>query len=239
MNRVKTAIPGVDEMTGGGLLEESVVIVAGSPGIGKSNFAMQYLVNGAEKFDEPGVYITVEDTPENIRAYGKDFGWDIEKLEREGKIALVAQPIYSDNKGGKKEAGKRRHETLGEAIRRVNAKRVVLDSVTLFKYLFQDEISRRVNLLNFIKQVKDSKCTTLMVAEQHESSDQIRYLDEHFLADGLILLFWSRHRDKNERCFRVVKLRGSKINSDIRPMKITDKGIVVYPTQVPLSLSQD
>ncbi|MFH0859884.1 MAG: ATPase domain-containing protein [Candidatus Altiarchaeota archaeon] len=237
MERVKTAIPGVDEMIGGGFLEDSVVIVSGSPGIGKSNFAMQYLVNGAEKFNESGVYITVEDTPENIRLYGKQFGWDIEKLEKENKLAIVAQPIYSEEKGKGKDAQKR--ETLASAIKRVGAKRVVLDSVTLFKYLFQDEISRRVNLLNFIKQVKDADCTTLLVAEQHESSFDITYLDEHFLADGLILLFWSRHRDKHERCFRVVKMRGTKISSDIRPMKITDNGIIVYPTQVPLSLSDE
>lgn len=238
-DKVKTGIPGVDEMLGGGFLDNSVVIVSGSPGIGKSNFAMQFLVNGASMFNEPGIYITVEDTVDNVREYGKAFGWDIEQLEKEGKIAIVAQSIYAEDKDkDKKTKEQKKKDTLGEAIKRIKAKRVVLDSVTLFKYLFTDEVSRRVNLLNFIKQVKDAGCTVLLVDEQHESSSDITYLDEHFLADGLILLFWSKHRDKNERCFRVVKLRGTKINSDIRPMNITDKGIVVYPTQVPLTLSE-
>jgi KaiC/GvpD/RAD55 family RecA-like ATPase len=236
-NPVKTGIPGADDMLGGGLPQSSVVIVSGSPGIGKSNFAMQYLYNGIVQYNEPGIYLTVEDTPPNIKAYAKAFGWDLEKCERDNMLAIVAQPIYgaTDIKKGKEySAG----ETLGEAIHRINAKRIVLDSVTLFKYLFKDDISRRVNLLNFIKQVKDAGCTTLMVAEQHESSSDITYLDEHFLADGLIMLFWSRHKEKNERCFRVVKLRGQKINPDIRPMEITDKGVVIYPTQVPLSLAE-
>lgn len=235
-NVVKTGIPGVDEMLGGGLLSSSVTIVSGSPGIGKSNFAMQYLYNGITQFNEPGIYLTVEDTPINVKAYASAFGWNLEKCEKDNMFALVAQPIYGEVKKGMKEysAG----ETLGEAIQRIKAKRIVLDSVTLFKYLFKDEISRRVNLLNFIKQVKDAGCTTMMVDEQHESSSEITYLDEHFLADGLIMLFWSRHKEKNERCFRVVKLRGQKINPDIRPMEITDKGVVVYPTQVPLSLAE-
>jgi len=234
---VKTGIPGVDDMLGGGLPQTSVTIVSGSPGIGKSNFAMQFLYNGVALYNEPGIYLTVEDTPNNVRRYAESFGWDIDKYEKSNLLALVAQPIYDDSnriKGNEYNSG----ETLGEAIQRIKAKRIVLDSVTLFKYLFKDDISRRINLLNFIKQVKDAGCTTLMVAEQHESSSDITYLDEHFLADGLIMLFWSRHKEKNERCFRVVKLRGQKINPDIRPLEITDKGIVVYPTQVPLSLAE-
>jgi len=236
-NKVKTGIPGVDEMLGGGLVENNVTIVSGSPGIGKSNFAMQFLVNGATQFGENGVYVTVEDTAENVREYGRAFGWDIEKLENENKIVIVAMPIYGDL--DKKKKDKHSGQSLGDAIKKVDAKRVVLDSITLFKYLYDEDIARRVNLLNFIKQVKDANCTTVMIAEQHESNEQITYLDEHFLADALVLLFWSKHKDKNERCFRVVKVRGTKINPDVRPMEITENGIVVYPNQVPLSLSGD
>ncbi|VVB54356.1 DNA repair and recombination protein RadB [uncultured archaeon] len=238
IKKTKTGIPGVDELIGGGIPDKAVIIVSGSPGIGKSNFAMQYIYNGATMFNEPGVYITVEDTPENVKAYAQEFGWDLDKLEKENKIAIVAQPIYGDDKEMKR-GGKDRKDTLSETIKRIGAKRVVLDSVTLFKYLFNDDIARRINLLNFIKQVKDSGCTTVMVAEQHESSPNITYLDEHFLADGLLLLFWSRHREKAERCFVAVKMRGCEINSDMRPMKITNKGVIVYPTQVPLTLASD
>jgi len=239
MDRIKTGIPGVDELLGGGFISNSVVIISGSPGIGKSNFAMQFLYNGATVFNEPGVYITVEDVPEKVRDYSLAFNWDLEPLEKENKIAIVAQPIYSDEKAEKeaekKRAGKK-PETLVETIQRMNAKRVVLDSVTLFKYLFKDDMSRRVNILNFVNMVKRLGCTTLMVAEQHESTPNIMYADEHFLADGLIVLFWLQHKERTERCIRVVKIRGSKITSDIRPMEINEKGIVVYPTQVPLSL---
>jgi len=120
LKRVKTGIPGVDEMLGGGIIQNSVVIVSGSPGIGKSNFAMQYIVNGATKYNEPGIYLTVEDTPENVKNYGAAFGWDIDKLEKEGKIAIVAQPIYGGDEDKKKQQSKKKTETLGEAIKRIH-----------------------------------------------------------------------------------------------------------------------
>lgn len=236
-DRIKTGIPGVDEMTGGGLPEKSVTLVSGPPGMGKSNFALQFIYHGAKDYGEPGVYLTVEDTPQNVKKYGAAFGWDFDSLEKEDKVAIVTQTIYG---GLKKEQTKQESsETLNQAIERIKAKRIVLDSATLFKYLFPNDVSRRINLLNFIDQVKSMGCTTVMIAEQHESSMDINYLDEHFLADGLFLLFWSRHRDRHERCFRVVKMRGTEIMPDIRPFKITSKGIIVYPTQIPLSLSED
>jgi len=232
--KIKTGIPGVDEMTGGGFVEGSVILLSGTPGIGKSNFALQYLTKGVMDYGEPGVYLAIEDKPENYREYSKGFGWDIEQLEKEDKIVFVSQMIDHRSRGHQSPS-----ETLAEVINRISAKRIVLDSVTLFKYLFHDELTRRANLLEFIKNLKESGCTTLIVAEQSESSIDITYTDEHFLADGVIQLFWSRHRDKHERCFRVVKMRGVKINPDIRPMEITDQGVVVYPTQVPLSLTED
>ena len=94
MELVQTGIPGVDEMLGGGIPKTSVVIVSGSPGIGKSNFAMEYIYNGVTKYDESGIYLTVEDVPKNIIAYANAFGWDVEKEIRDEKIAIVAQPIY-------------------------------------------------------------------------------------------------------------------------------------------------
>jgi len=235
--RVKTGIPGVDEMIGGGLPRKNVTMISGPPGMGKSNFALQFIYQGAKVHNEPGVYLTVEDTPGNIRKYGAGFGWDLPKLEEEGKIAIVTQTIYG---GLKKDRSKSdSNETLNDAIERINAKRIVLDSVTLFKYLFPNDVSRRINLLNFIDQVKEWGCTTLMTAEQHESGSNVSYLDEHFLADGLFQIFWSRHRDRHERCFRVVKLRGTDIMPDIRPFKIGSQGVIVYPTQIPLSLTED
>ncbi len=228
--RYSTGVPGVDEMICGGVPKNSVTIVSGPPGIGKSNFAMQFIISGLEK-GEPGIYLTVEDVPDTVRNYGKAFGWDFTKYEKSNELAILSQTSYGQSSTGAT-------RTIGDAIKKVKAQRLVLDSVTLFRYLFKDDVSQRVNLLNFIKEVKEAGCTSVLTAEQNEGGREIKYLDEHFLADGLFQLFWSTHRERNERCFRVVKMRGTKINADIRPMDIGDKGIIVYPTQVPLSLAE-
>lgn len=235
--RVRSGVPGVDEMIGGGLPEKSVTMMSGAPGIGKSNFALQFIYQGALDYGEPGVYLTVEESPEDVKRHAASFGWDLDKLEKDGMLAIVTHTIYGGIKKESVDTGTR--ETLNDAIKRIKAKRVVLDSVTLFKYLFPNEVSRRVNLLNFIDQVKSFGCTSLIVAEQHQSGLNASFLDEHFLADGLFVLFWNRHWDKYERCFKVVKMRGTDIVPDIRPFKIGGTGIVVYPTQVPLSLAED
>ncbi|MFH1403506.1 MAG: ATPase domain-containing protein, partial [Candidatus Altiarchaeota archaeon] len=228
--RLKTGIPGVDEMTFGGLPENTVTIVSGPPGIGKTNFAMQFVYKGLEEYGDPAVYLTVEDPSDVVKSHARVFGWDLSKYEDDGKLIILSQ----SNHGYDLSAEPR--DTLGEAISRIGARRLVLDSLTFFKYMFKDTVTQRINFLNFIKEVKDTGCTALFTSEQHEGGHDIVFQDEHFLADGLIQLFWNRHRERNERCFRVVKMRGTRINPDIRPMDITDKGVVVFPTQVPLSL---
>ena len=84
--------------------------------------------------------------------------------------------------------------------------------------------------------MKKSGCTTLITAEQHKTFPAMEYGPEHFLSDGLIVLFWSKYKANNERCIWITKMRGAKINSDIRPMKITNEGVVVYPSEVPFTL---
>ncbi|MBD3262281.1 MAG: hypothetical protein GF334_11565 [Candidatus Altiarchaeales archaeon] len=229
---VETGIPGVDDLCGGGIPQGSVVVVSGPPGVGKSNLVLQFLYNGAVKDQEPGVLFMVEESLKNVREYANEFGWDINKLENEKKMAIIGQAIcvkgYSTGTT----------ETLKEVVKEIGAKRIGLDSLTLFQYLFRDKDSRRLNILNFVQQVKDSGCTTMIVSEQHGTISNMQYADEHFIADGYIELFWNRYREKNERCFRVVKMRGCKINPDVRPMEINREGVVVYPTQVPLSLAE-
>lgn len=219
-------------MIEGGLPAGSVTIVSGPPGVGKSTFAMQYLINGIEEHGENGVYITVEEKKEDVEKYSEGFGWKIREYEKEGKLAIVTKRIHGTITGEEQ-------DNLGKVVEEMKAKRIALDSVTLFKYMYRDETSRRVNLLNFMNDVKDHGCTSLLIAEQNNPRHRLEYSDEHFLSDGLFMLFWSAHKEKQERCFQVVKLRGSKINPDVRPMDITEDGVIVYPNQVPLSLSDE
>lgn len=227
---VKTGIPGVDEMLKGGLPKGSITLVSGPPGIGKSNLGLQFVYNGATKFGENGVYIAVEDTPYRVKKYANAFGWDFEKLEQENKVMIIGQDIS----GVETES----EITLRKAIKDVGAKRIVLDSITLFKYLFKDENERRPNILKFIKKLKKTGCTTVMIGEEQSPFKRIDYDAEHFLADGVMMLFWLRHKGNYDRAFRIVKMRGIEINTSIKPMKITSEGVIVYNMQEPVSFEE-
>ena len=89
MVRNKTGIVELDEMLRGGFMDKDAVMVAGSAGTGKTTLALEYLVNGATQFGEPGIYLTFEQLPDQIYRDAENFGWDLRKLEAEDKLRVV------------------------------------------------------------------------------------------------------------------------------------------------------
>jgi len=85
--RLKTGIPGLDQMTGGGFLMGDTTLVTGPPGTGKTTFGLQFLMQGITE-SQSGVFITVEETPEKIASDALNFGWDVRKLEAEGLLRI-------------------------------------------------------------------------------------------------------------------------------------------------------
>jgi circadian clock protein KaiC len=233
-NFLKTGISGLDELLGGGLPEGSSVIVSGPPGIGKSNIAMQYIYTGLTQYDEPGLYLNTEENVEDVIEYARTFGWDFKTYIDSNKLAILDTRIFakSDLELGM-DIG-----LINEMIREMNVKRFVLDSTTVFNYLFEDSKSKRVHMIRFLEAMKRNNCTTLLVSEENEYLPK-KFTVEHFLADGVIVMFWSTYRATTERCIWVVKVRGHKIINDIRPLKITEEGVVVYCNEVPFTLLRE
>lgn len=233
-NKLKTGIPGLDELLGGGLPEGGSVVVSGPPGVGKSNIAMQYIHTGLSECDEPGLYLNIEESVEDVIEYANAFGWDFKTYVELRKLAVLDRSLFekSDLELGM-DIG-----MLDEIINEMGVKRFVLDSTTVFNYLFKDSESKRIHMLRFLELLKKNNCTTILVSEESESSPR-KFTDEHFISDGLIVLFWSTYRANTERCIWVVKVRGNKIISDIRPLKITDKGVVVDSKEVPFTLLKE
>ena len=89
MHRVKTGIPGMDEILHGGIPERNVVLLSGGPGTGKSIFCQQFLFKGVEEYDEPGILIALEEHPVQIRINMEQFGWDVRRYEKEGKFVII------------------------------------------------------------------------------------------------------------------------------------------------------
>ena len=92
VERIKTGIKGFDKLVKGGFPAASTILVTGSPGTGKTIFALQFLYNGASKFREKGLYVTFEQNEEALKDQGKLFGWDIEKLIKNKILQLLHIP---------------------------------------------------------------------------------------------------------------------------------------------------
>ncbi|MCX6778177.1 MAG: AAA family ATPase [Candidatus Micrarchaeota archaeon] len=226
-DKVKTGIPGMDEMIEGGFEPRSVVIVAGGPGSGKTTFAMQFLFQGAEKFKEPGLYITFEEQKGMLFKHMKRMGWDFDKLEKDKMISVLEYPPHEVH----------RFITEGniieDIIRENGVQRVVIDSITSLVMLHEDEYKRRMAFLKTMESLRKWGCTCLLTSEAVTSRDgevKPRFGVE-YLADGLIVIHGIRQGDVMQLALEVTKMRGIAHERRMVPMKITDRGITLYPGQ--------
>lgn len=229
MKLIKMGVPGLDEIFKGGILENSSVLISGAPGTGKTILALQFIYEGA-KLNEPSLYIATEEPIASIRNCAKELGFDIEKYEKKGLITFIEQPILT-----KKIVS---IVTPLAMIKKKKIKRVVLDSLTLFKYTHvAGEMDYRKEVLNFLDSMRELKVTLLATTESPTSNlDLLEYKPEDFLFTGLVLLLKTRKTSSYERCITVAKMRGQDHLINIFPFTIEKGGIKVFPKQMPFSL---
>ena len=237
VRRVKTGIPGMDEILNGGIPERNVVLLSGGPGTGKSIFSYQYLWNGL-KAGDPGVFVALEEHPVQVRINMSQFGWDVRPYEREGVFAIV--DAFTSGVG---EAAKRERyvvqdpddvglliDVLKEAIRDTSARRVVIDSVSTL-YLAKPVLARRTVML--LKRVLSGLGTTSILVSQVSVTERgFGGPGVEHAADGIIRLDLDEVNGELIRSLIVWKMRGTKHSMRRHPFEITDKGIIVYPGKV-------
>ena len=224
-DRVQTGIKGLDGTMSGGFIRNSINLVAGSPGTGKSIFAMQYILNGALKYNEPGVYITFEERTEKLTQYMKSFGWNLDKLIKEKKIVVLALSPFDIKKATNKEILSLKYNI----VKMIKAKRIVIDSMSAYSLLFSDEAERRAAHMRLFQMLHDWGVTTLLTAEYDVESHIPSPLD--FEVDAIVWLYNIKKNDVRTRAMEIYKMRGSKHLAKTFPLEITDNGIVLYPEQ--------
>jgi KaiC/GvpD/RAD55 family RecA-like ATPase len=221
-DRVQTGIADLDSVIEGGFVRKSSTVVYGGPGAGKTTFGLQYLINGIVLYNEPGVYITFEQTRESIISLGKNYGWDIENLEAQHMLVIheyspeqLAKAISSG--GG----------SLRDLIDSIKAKRLVLDSITEYLSLFNSEISSRKACSDIFRLCVRWGVTLIAVGEDTVVNGTHQFTVLDYEVDGIILLYNERRGDVRLRFLEILKMRDTRHAGRVFPMKLTKNGIIV------------
>jgi len=233
MDRVSSGIQGFDELVEGGLIKDRVYLVSGSSGSGKTIFSMQFIYNGITQFKENGVYVTFEETPEQLRRDMSGLRWELKRLEEAGKLALIDATSARVGLGSKEKFVIPRPVTLDsilfeiyKTIQRVGAKRVVIDCLDAMELQAKSPEDFRTSLLKLISILKSFNCTSFLVIEAPEKKISRHGISE-FVSDGIICLYYVLEDDKRLRKIEVLKMRGTDHSSRIVPFQIGKNGIAV------------
>lgn len=233
LERVKTGIEAFDDLVMGGLPRGRATIVGGTPGSGKTVFATQFLAHGITDRDEPGVFVTFEESPAEIESNMASFGWDISGWSEANKLVFVdASPRDHDQMvvGNFDLSGLLTR--ILHAARNAKAKRIVLDSITqLFDHFVSEQTSVRRELLRIATALKKERLTVLMTAERNSEYGEIsRHRIEEFVADNVVILRNALDRERRRRTIEVLKMRGSRhVVGEVPITLIADRGIVAVP----------
>ena len=229
LKKCPTGIKGLDEITKGGLPRGRPTLICGGAGCGKTLFAMEFLIRGAMDYGEPGVFMTFEETPEDLAKNFISLGFDLPDMMSRGLIAMDHVKIERNEV---EETGEYDLEglfiRLGSAIDSIGAKRVVLDTIeALFAGLSNAAIIR-AELRRLFHWLKDRGMTAIVTGERGDKL-LTRYGLEEYVADCVIFLDFRIEEQISTRRLRIIKYRGSSHGSDEYPFLIDESGLSILP----------
>ncbi|MEM0230686.1 MAG: ATPase domain-containing protein [Candidatus Woesearchaeota archaeon] len=246
MMRCKTGIKGFDELVEGGFPKGSTILIAGDPGTGKTIFGLQFIYNGAVKFNEKGLYLSLEQTADAIRNQALQFGWDLKKLEEQGKLKIVSIPVRDISSTTARE--------ILEMCRNEGIKRLVIDSLSTLAinapiYATHQELSIRdvikedvffsppimgdmivkrfiYTFINDLQSLEET--TTVLISESTSYNSFPENALAEFLADGVVHISFESMGGTYSRSLLVRKMRQTKNDEDLHPLEISKEGLIVH-----------
>ncbi len=222
IERVPTGIPGFDEVIGGGFPRNSVILVAGHPGVGKTTFAAHFIYTGVTRYGEPGVYVSFSESREEFYRHTSMLGMRFDRLT-EDKFRFI-EAINIADKGSIANL----FSWLLNSIKELGAKRLVIDSLTAVTLLLEMKDVRTFLHSALMKVLKKQGITAIFTADLPFGSETVGHGIEEFVADGVILLKLTSHRGFQRRTLIIEKLKGTPTRYRAYEFIITDNGIRVY-----------
>jgi len=247
IQKIKTGISGLDKILLGGIPKGSSVLISGAAGTGKTIFCLEYIFKGAKLFKEPSVFVTTEQNEEELKNQLKAFGWDPDPLIKKNLLRIVKIDIIKgDNFIGK----------ITKIVEQIKAKRLVIDSLTTLSEFFasaeiegkrgveliktvesivpiplSESLVAKTTLFKLIEELKNLNCTTLVTSELPEQGNWLsRDTVSEFICDGVIILRYLEYAAGGmPRSMLVRKMRGTKYDTSVFSMDITEDGIKILP----------
>jgi len=232
---VKTGIPGFDSTLSVGFKKNSSVAISGPPGSGKTIFGLQFVYSGAKDFDEPGVYISLSQSIDEIKNDCRSFGWDVDSLISKEKILMIdLRPFKIKDKVIEKDDSLYRGEQIPfehltkfilNSIKKINAKRIVIDSISILEMQYSDKFYMRQGLQGMIQSFENFDVTSLLISEFSENNETPT---EWFVTSGIIQLDNQIIDNKMKRTIKITKLRGIEHSEQVHSLELGSNGLYVY-----------
>jgi circadian clock protein KaiC len=225
LKRITSGIKGLDKLIQGGIEEGSLVLLSGGTGTGKTIFGLQFLYDGAKK-NEPGLFVTFEEDPEDLRKDAAIFCMNIRKYEKDNKFLIKSYPPFAFD------------QFIGDIeklIVQYKIKRIVIDSISAFGIYSKSDYELRKRIYEISKIIKNAKATAIAVSELiGEATTEMggnntfsRFGVEEFVADSLIALHYAGLGGNYDRTVQIVKMRRTDHARGLYPIRITKNGIEI------------
>ena len=231
VQKIRTMIEGFDDISHGGLPLGRATLFSGTSGTGKTLFSIQFLYNGIILFDEPGVFVTFEESPSDIIKNAHSFGWDLQKLIDEGKLFILDA---SPDPEGQEVIGNfdlsALIERLQYAINKYKAKRVSIDSITAVFQQYEATSVVRREIFRLVARLKQIGVTTIITTERVQEYGPIASFGvEEFVADNVAVVRNVLEGERRRRTMEILKLRGTTHMKGEYPFTITNNGVNIFP----------
>lgn len=231
VQKLPTGIEGFDDICHGGLPIGRSTLVSGTSGTGKTILSLHFLYNGIKHYNEPGVFVTFEESPLDIIRNASSFGWDIQAMVDQNKLFILdasPDPDGQDVAGSFDLSGL--IERINYAIRKYKARRVAIDSMTaVFQQYDAISVVRR-EIFRLIARLKSIGVTTVMTTERElEYGPVARYGVEEFVSDNVVILRNVLEGERRRRTVEILKLRGTTHMKGEFPFTLGSHGMSVFP----------